>query len=570
MPSATKKPPANCEAAREIAPKNVMGVYLQALLELRMGNNKAALESVYRALEIAPRHVPSTLLGGVAELALGHPEAAEKFLNTALDLNPRNVYGRKVLAASQMQRKQFAQAIATLEPVLDQGPGASDPELLALAGEAFMQNGQFAKATQYFEKAVALDPQNAAARISLGMSRMASGATDRAIADLEAAAALGPAGARADIMLAMMSLRRKEFDQALRTIAKLEKTQPDNTLVINMKAAAYAGKGDMAQARAQFERALKIDPAYFPAAANLAQLDLQAGNPQAARGRYEGVLQKDKTQTQAMLALADLASRTPGHEKEALDWIQRAKAASPDAIAPFRAEIDHYRRTGQLDKALALALEQKRAASRRSGGAGNARQAAGREGTDGGCGRGLRRTGDPPAEFPDGATGACRRCNWRRRTPGPPATLCARCCGSSPAIPKRRRRWWPRNWPRTVRCGLCRWRGRSKTTCPRRPWATCSRGTCWSRKRSTLRPQRSTRRLTRCARAGSSPSRLYDAWVEAGKPEQGEARIKEWLAEQPGDIATRRHLAYSRLQRGKYALAIEQYRLVLERQPKDP
>ena len=70
-------------------------------------------------------------------------------------------------------------------------------------------------------------------------------------------------------------------------------------------------------------------------------------------------------------------------------------------------------------------------------------------------------------------------------------------------------------------------------------------------------------------KSGLVATKLYDAWVEAGKPEQGEARIKGWLAEQPGDIATRRHLAYSRMQRGKYALAIEEYRLVLERQPKD-
>ncbi len=348
------------EAAREIAPKNVMGVYLQALLELRTGNAKAALDSVYRALEIAPRHVPSTLLGGIAELALGHPENAEKFLNTALDLSPRNIYGRKILAASYMQKGQYAQAVATLEPVLDQGEGASDPALLALAGEAFMQNKQFAKATQYFEKAVALDPQSASTRISLGMSRMALGETDRAIADLEAAAALGPEGARADIMLAMLSLRRKEFDKALRIIGKLDKKQSDNTLFFNMKGAAYAGKGNTAQARAQFERALQIDPAYFPAAANLAQLDLKAGNVQAARGRYEGILQKDKKQAQAMLALASLASQTPGHEKEVLEWIQRAKAVNPEAGAPFKFEMDYYRRSGQLDKALAIALEQKK------------------------------------------------------------------------------------------------------------------------------------------------------------------------------------------------------------------
>ena len=55
---------------------------------------------------------------------------------------------------------------------------------------------------------------------------------------------------------------------------------------------------------------------------------------------------------------ADLTSRSRGPEAEVLDWIQRAKVASPDSTTPFRAEIDHYRRNGQLDKALAVALAQ--------------------------------------------------------------------------------------------------------------------------------------------------------------------------------------------------------------------
>src|SRR5262249_40379900 len=158
-------------------------------------------------------------------------------------------------------RGQYAQAVSTLEPILDaKGGRALDPSVYALAAEAYMKKGQFSKATEYFEQASLLDPQNPAARINLGMSRMAVGATDRAIADLEAAAALGPGGARADIILATMSIRGGEFDKALGILAKLEKSHPDNALVLNMKAGALLGKGDKAQARAVLERAVKADP----------------------------------------------------------------------------------------------------------------------------------------------------------------------------------------------------------------------------------------------------------------------------------------------------------------------
>jgi putative PEP-CTERM system TPR-repeat lipoprotein len=390
------------EALREIAPKNVMGLYLQALLELRTGNNKAAVETAYRAMELAPKHVPSTLLAGIAELAMGNPEKAKKYLSTALEIDSRNVYGRKMLAATQMKSGQYGQAIATLEPILDQS--ASDPQLLALAGEAYMQNKQFAKATQYFEKAAALDPRNAATRISLGLSRMAMGANDRAMADLEAASALGTGGARADITLATIHIQRKEFDQALKVIAKLEKTQPNNAVLYNMKATAYAGKGDTAQARAQYERALQIAPTFLPAASNLAQLDLQAGNVAAARKRYESVLEKDKSQVPAMLALADVISRTRGPEKEVLDWIQKAKTAAPDAKEPVRAEIEHYRRTGQLDKGAGDRHRAEEGAPGRPRGARSRRQAAHREGPGTRCGRCLRRPRGIAAEFPRGTT----------------------------------------------------------------------------------------------------------------------------------------------------------------------
>src|SRR5262249_10824095 len=49
----------------------------------------------------------------------------------------------------------------------------------------------------------------------------------------------------------------------------------------------------------------------------------------------------------------------------------------------------------------------------------------------------------------------------------------------------------------------------------------------------------------------------------------GEARVKQWLAENPKDVSTRRSFAYASLQRGRYALGAEQYRKVLENQPKD-
>jgi hypothetical protein len=76
----------------------------------------------------------------------------------------------------------------------------------------------------------------------------------------------------------MLNLKRKEFDQALRTIAKLEAAQSDNTLALPPeRGCSIWEKGDVGKARAQFERALKIDPALLPGSG-------YSGDPRRAGG----------------------------------------------------------------------------------------------------------------------------------------------------------------------------------------------------------------------------------------------------------------------------------------------
>jgi len=554
--------------ARLIAPMNVMAVYLQALIELRSGNNKAALQSVYRALEIAPKHVPSTLLGGIAELALGHPEQAEVFLRAAVSLNPESVYARKVLATSEIRNRQFAQAATTLAPVVDQGAGASDPALLALAGEAFMQSKQYAKATQYFERAVALDPRNAATRISLGMSRMATGHTDRAIADLEAAAKLEPGGARADITLILLNLKRKEFDQALRTIGKLEATQRDNALLSNLKGAALIGKGDTGKARVQFDLALKIDPAYFPAAANLASLDLKAGDAVAARRRYESVLEKDKKQVSAMLALAELTAKTQGPEKEVLEWIIKAKAAAPDSKAPIRAEIDHYRRSGQLERAVAIALEQKNlhpddpdaleVLAKLLVAAGRASDA-------------VAVFRDRAVLLPNSAEAQFELAS-AQVVSGDPASAANTLQKAMLLKPK-----YAEAMALSVAVDLAHDRSvRALNTAraiqsdmPKSPLGFELEGDILVATKKHAQAVVPYERAFALHKTGPLAVKIHAACTEGGKPDACDARLKQWLSEHPADIETRRYYADRAAQRGKYALAIEQYQLLLERSPND-
>ncbi len=340
------------DAARKAAPNNLTVIYTQAMLDFRQGKSAAALESLQKVLRAAPEHMPSILLAGAVQYSLGSMPQAEQHLKKYLGKNPGNLYARKLLASALLKSRQTQYAIDVLAPVLNDAQ--QDTQLLALAGESYMQAGDFTKATEYFAKASALAPKAADLHAALGLSKLGLGESDRAVAEMETAVNLDAKSPRAGVMLVLTELRLKEYDKALAAATAVEKEMPGDPLGYNLKGAAYLGKKDTAAARASFEKALSIQPANFPAVVNLAQLDLQENKPDVAKKRLEALLEKDKKNIQTMSALAALA-QSQGQTKEATDWLERASNENPDALQPAMMLAARYLRIGEKQKALTLA-----------------------------------------------------------------------------------------------------------------------------------------------------------------------------------------------------------------------
>ena len=152
-------------------------------------------------------------------------------------------------------------------------------------------------------------------------------------------------------------LRSRKYDQALKSIASLEKKQPENPLAHNLRGAALLGKREVPAARKSFEQALAMNPAYFPAAASLANLDLADKKPEDAKKRFEGVIAKDPKNVQALLALAELSAKNGGKPEEVAELINKAVAANPAEAAPRLALIGLYLGAKEPKKALTAAQD---------------------------------------------------------------------------------------------------------------------------------------------------------------------------------------------------------------------
>jgi len=344
---------ADLAAAKKITPNSMMVTYTQALLDFTQGKNAAALESLQKVLRVAPEHMPSILLAGAVNLNLGSMQQAEQHLRKYLEKNPDNLYARKMLATTLLRGGQTPDALAVLAPAL-KGAEAPDVQLLALAGESYMQARDFNKATEYFEKASALDPKAASLRTSLGLSKLGKGDKAQGISDLEAATALDSKSLQSGIALIRAEIGLRNFDKALAAATQLAKSQPNNPEVSQLTGVALLGKADAAGARASFEKALTQQAGFFPAVAALVQLDVYEKKPEAAKQRLLALVEKDKKNLDALTALAGLAA-VQGQQAEVTTWLEKASAENPDAVQPAIRLAVQYLRTDKAQQALNLA-----------------------------------------------------------------------------------------------------------------------------------------------------------------------------------------------------------------------
>lgn len=329
------------EQLKKFAANHPQTKYLEAQLAFQKKDFKSARDLVQQVLKAVPSNVQGLQLAGAVELQLNSLAQAEGYLTKVVQAAPTLALGRRLLVVTYLRSGQPVKAMATLLPGLTREN--VDPELLSVAGEVYLQNGDAKTAEEYFTKAAQQSPHDGRKRTALALTHLLTGPADAAFEELQSIA-LSDTGTTADLALISAHLKRQEFDKALKAIDGLEKKQPDKPLAAHLRGRTLLTKRDIGGARESFERALTIDPTYFPAVASLAGLDLMDKKPEDARKRFETVLGKDPKNGQAWLALAELAARSGAAPAELAKLIGNAVAANPSEVTPRLLLIDFHLR----------------------------------------------------------------------------------------------------------------------------------------------------------------------------------------------------------------------------------
>jgi len=344
------------EAMRATHRSDLRLVYAEAQIAVGKKEFAKARELAQQVLKRAPDHVPTLVLLGGVEIEEKQYASAEASLQRALRLAPQHAGARALLARSYLASHQPARALEAVQPFLARGTDVNGPALM-LIGETYLANGQLKQAAQYFDAASKLPQQQTLAQVRLGQIAMARGDVEGGIRLLEAATLDDNAPIQADLVLIAGYTRKGETAKALQVAQGLVKRQPDNPMAYQVLGAVHGSRKEYTAARAAFEKALAINPAYLPAAAGLAQLDLADKKPADARGRFEAVAAKDPKNELALLALAEVMVRTNAPSAEIGAVLKRAVSAKPDSPAARVALVNFYLQGNSPRDALAAAQE---------------------------------------------------------------------------------------------------------------------------------------------------------------------------------------------------------------------
>lgn len=342
------------QVAENISRNSPLVLFSRATIDLSLGKIKIANAAIQQVLRNTPDHLPSLLLEATTSYELGNYEKSRKNAEYVLTQIPGSISAARILAASQLKLSDPQGALATLHPFLKTHD--NDAITLSMIGDAMLQTHDYANAMAYLDRAAKLEPQNPSFKSQQAAAHLAQGELDQAISAIEKAATLSVKPGQADMVLIMLQLKKPDYDQALKSITALENKLPNNPIPHNLRAAAYLGQNNVGLARQSLEKAIAIDPKFFPAAANLARLDVQDKNLQAAQSRFEAVLAADKNNVSAMLGLAELAA-VGKQDKKQLNWLEKAVKADAKSIQPRKQLIAYYLAKKEYTNALAHAKD---------------------------------------------------------------------------------------------------------------------------------------------------------------------------------------------------------------------
>ena len=330
-------------------------------LYVAQNDAKSADEAYKQAMELSPPRSGKALLYAQFKILTGDPDTGKKLLQDLVKQVPDYLPGWIALAALAGAQKDYAGGLSLLGNVLGRDP--RNPDATLLKAQLELEQGDTARAIKDLEGMARNFPQMPVVFFQLARAQAANNEFDKAIGNLNQALKLNSNYDDAALLLADLQIYTGNPDPAIVSLQQMIRRQPQSVPARLSLARVYGDRGRLgeaveiyrdlgktfptnsqyrlllgntllrqnknAEARVEFDQALKLTPDYFPALERVVGLDLMEKKYDSALQRLQQPIRQNPKAVPLQLLLAQVQIAR-GETNQAESTLKNAIALSSD------------------------------------------------------------------------------------------------------------------------------------------------------------------------------------------------------------------------------------------------
>ncbi len=412
----------NYEQVARLSPRDEKVRYNMALLLIKQGKQESAMQALEEALDINPNYTKAHTKLGAIKLALGQNSDADVHLKTAesqgasddtdyklaKSLYDQGAYEKALPYAEKAVQQTSANAyylLALIQEKLNQLKDAksSYEEVLDIEGrhlDALLNMGiiyyneeKFDKAAGYFDRATAIEPEDASIQNFLGRSYLSQGDGESALVHLKRSAELKYNDGELHFHLAkaykktgdekmanehyiisksmgykhavqaiasettgayndgITAFQNGFYDDAIKAFKKAIKKQPDNAKYYYNLGLAYQENGETGNAESAFKKTVELDSRHGRAHLALATIYVKTGLNAKAIKSYEKAIKSGENSGDSYYGLGNIHYEN-GDYDAASNYYNKAINKEPDNADYYYNSGMNYIKLKQYNKAI--------------------------------------------------------------------------------------------------------------------------------------------------------------------------------------------------------------------------
>ncbi len=336
----------------KIAPARLLTRYLRARLYAQSDENAEAVGVLQGLVRDFPDFRPARALLAAIHLIEGNLEQAESHLTIVAQADPGNIVVSRMLAEVRLRQGRADQISGTLGSSPGSDQDRVNQELLILAGQSSLKEGDIETALGYFQQGQAVFPEDTRFLLGEVTSYMSQGEPEKAKALLKSLQAQETNTQAVFLLSVLVHLQEEEYDLAVAKAEELVASQDPAEWANQFLGAVYFAAGRNEQARSQLEAVLKSDPDNVGAMIGMARIEARAGSTSNARTWLEKIRRGHAGNIVARIMLAK-SYLEEGDGRKAFDVAREAALKAPDQIQPANLQATAAALLGEWDEAIA-------------------------------------------------------------------------------------------------------------------------------------------------------------------------------------------------------------------------